>query len=134
MDPGRARTAPGAAYPGAGSGGLAAGEDAEVAGYGVVRELAPDWACEVLSPGTARKDRVKKMPIYAGNGVGHLWLLDPDQRTLEKSTRMPAATGCCSGFSKTRTKWLSSLSTPSRSISAGCGRIETSVTLNKAVE
>lgn len=46
-------------------------------------ELAPDWACEVLSPGTARKDRVKKMPIYAGTGVGHLWLLDPDQRTLE---------------------------------------------------
>jgi hypothetical protein len=23
-------------------------------------ELAPDWACEVLSPGTARKDRVKE--------------------------------------------------------------------------
>ena len=46
-------------------------------------ELAPDWACEVLSPGTARKDRVKKMPIYAGSDVRHLWLLDPDQRTLE---------------------------------------------------
>ena len=47
-------------------------------------ELAPDWACEVLSPGTARKDRVKKMPIYAaGSGVRHLWLLDPDQRILE---------------------------------------------------
>jgi Uma2 family endonuclease len=46
-------------------------------------EPAPDWACEVLSPDTARKDRVKKMRIYAGSGVGHLWLLDPDQRTLE---------------------------------------------------
>lgn len=46
-------------------------------------ELAPDWACEVLSPGTARKDRAKKMPIYAKEGVGHLWLIDPEARTLE---------------------------------------------------
>jgi Uma2 family endonuclease len=28
-------------------------------------ELAPDWVCEVLSPGTARLDRVEKLPIYA---------------------------------------------------------------------
>jgi Uma2 family endonuclease len=35
-------------------------------------ELAPDWVCEVLSPGTARKDRVLKMPLYARYGVQHL--------------------------------------------------------------
>ena len=46
-------------------------------------ELAPDWVCEVLSPGTARTDRVVKMPIYAAQGVARLWLVDPDQRTLE---------------------------------------------------
>lgn len=45
--------------------------------------LTPDWVCEVLSPGTARTDRVVKMPIYARYGVVWLWLLDPDQRTLE---------------------------------------------------
>ncbi len=45
--------------------------------------LSPDWVCEVLSPGTARIDRVVKMPIYAEQGVGWLWLVDPDQRTLE---------------------------------------------------
>ncbi|HWP00001.1 MAG TPA: Uma2 family endonuclease [Methylococcus sp.] len=45
--------------------------------------LAPDWVCEVLSPGTARVDRVVKMPIYARHGVAWLWLLDPDRRTLE---------------------------------------------------
>ena len=45
--------------------------------------LAPDWVCEVLSPGTARTDRVVKMPIYAAQGVAWLWLVDPDQRTLE---------------------------------------------------
>lgn len=45
--------------------------------------LAPDWICEVLSPGTARTDRVVKMPIYAGQGVQWLWLVEPDLRTLE---------------------------------------------------
>ncbi len=46
-------------------------------------ELAPDWVCEVLSPGTARLDRVAKMPIYAEQEVSWLWLIDPDLRTLE---------------------------------------------------
>jgi Uma2 family endonuclease len=46
-------------------------------------DLAPDWACEVLSPSTAGVDRVRKMPIYARERVGHLWLIDPEVRTLE---------------------------------------------------
>ena len=46
-------------------------------------DLAPDWVCEILSPSTARDDRVVKMPIYAREGVGHIWLIDPDQKTLE---------------------------------------------------
>lgn len=46
-------------------------------------ELAPDWVCEILSPGTARSDRVNKLPIYARQGVGHAWLVDPELRTLE---------------------------------------------------
>jgi len=46
-------------------------------------ELAPDWACEILSPSTARSDRIIKMPIYAREGVKHLWLVDPDLKTLE---------------------------------------------------
>ena len=46
-------------------------------------ELAPDWVCEVVSPSTARVDRVRKVPIYARQGVGHLWLVDPLQQTLE---------------------------------------------------
>jgi Uma2 family endonuclease len=45
--------------------------------------LAPDWACEVLSPSTAASDRVKKLPIYAREEVSHVWLVDPLQRTLE---------------------------------------------------
>jgi len=45
--------------------------------------LAPDWVCEVLSPGTARLDRQKKLVIYAREGITHVWLLDPLQRILE---------------------------------------------------
>lgn len=45
--------------------------------------LAPDWVCEVLSPSTASFDRVKKMRVFAAEGVGHAWLVDPDARTLE---------------------------------------------------
>jgi len=46
-------------------------------------ELAPDWVAEVLSPATACKDRVLKMPLYAEFGIKYCWLIDPDLRTLE---------------------------------------------------
>jgi Uma2 family endonuclease len=45
--------------------------------------VRPDWACEVLSPATRRIDRTRKVPLYAREGVHHLWLVDPDARTLE---------------------------------------------------
>jgi Uma2 family endonuclease len=45
--------------------------------------LAPDWAAEVLSASTARLDRVGKLPVYAREGVGHVWLIDPLAQTLE---------------------------------------------------
>lgn len=45
--------------------------------------LAPDWACEVLSPSTAKIDRTQKLPIYARERVAHVWLVDPLLRTLE---------------------------------------------------
>jgi len=46
-------------------------------------ELTPDWICEILSPATARNDRVEKPPIYAAFCVSHAWLIDPELRTLE---------------------------------------------------
>ena len=45
--------------------------------------LAPDWLCEVLSPSTEERDRAAKLPVYARAGVRHVWLVDPDVRTLE---------------------------------------------------
>ena len=46
-------------------------------------EVVPDWICEVLSPRTAFRDRTDKMTIYADHRVGHVWLIDPVNRTLE---------------------------------------------------
>lgn len=46
-------------------------------------ELAPDWACETLSPSTMKLDRGEKLPVYARSRVGHVWLVDPIQQSLE---------------------------------------------------
>jgi Uma2 family endonuclease len=46
-------------------------------------DIAPDWVCEIISPSTVRLDRGPKRRIYADAGVGHLWLLEPSEGTLE---------------------------------------------------
>jgi Uma2 family endonuclease len=46
-------------------------------------ELPPDWACEVVSPGSERIDRERKLPIYARERVSHVWLVDPLERMIE---------------------------------------------------
>jgi Uma2 family endonuclease len=43
---------------------------------------APDWVVEVLSPGTARHDRLRKVPAYERAGVREVWLVQPIDRTL----------------------------------------------------
>jgi Uma2 family endonuclease len=45
--------------------------------------VAPDWICEVLSPHTARYDRIGKMRIYIRHRVPYVWLVDPILLTLE---------------------------------------------------
>ena len=45
--------------------------------------IAPDWVCEVLSPSTRQLDLNEKRALYAREGVGNLWFVDPDARTLE---------------------------------------------------
>jgi Uma2 family endonuclease len=45
--------------------------------------LAPDWACEVLSPSTARLDRGPKLACYARERVAHYWIVDPIAKLLE---------------------------------------------------
>ena len=45
--------------------------------------LAPDWVSEIISPSTETIDRVKKLGIYAREGVRHVWFINPISQTLE---------------------------------------------------
>ncbi|MCU0683571.1 MAG: Uma2 family endonuclease [Polyangiaceae bacterium] len=45
--------------------------------------LPPDWVCEVLSDRTEALDRGRKMRIFRREGVGHVWLVSPELRTVE---------------------------------------------------
>jgi Uma2 family endonuclease len=51
----------------------------------------PDWVSEVLSPTTRSYDLTDKRDSYAGHGVAHLWLIDPQARTLEAFHRVGGA-------------------------------------------
>jgi Uma2 family endonuclease len=46
-------------------------------------DVVPDWICEVTSPSNAAYDRVVKRKLYADRGVGHYWIIDPLERTLD---------------------------------------------------
>jgi Uma2 family endonuclease len=49
--------------------------------------IAPDWSCEILSPGSRHIDRQTKARIYLREGVGFYWLVDPDTREIEAFER-----------------------------------------------
>ena len=44
---------------------------------------APDLVVEVLSPGTARRDRTTKRRWYREHGVREYWLVDPHRASVE---------------------------------------------------
>jgi Uma2 family endonuclease len=46
-------------------------------------EGGPTLVIEILSPSTRAIDRVTKRRLYARYGVPHLWLVDPEARTVE---------------------------------------------------
>jgi len=46
-------------------------------------EGAPDLVVEVLSPGTARRDRGEKLALYAGSSAREYWVVDPLERQIE---------------------------------------------------
>jgi Uma2 family endonuclease len=59
------------------------GVDAEDAEEPAAISAPPDWVCEILSERTEGIDRGKKRRIYRREHVGHLWYVDPRDRTLE---------------------------------------------------
>lgn len=46
-------------------------------------DLAPDWVCEVASPGTRRHDRMIKSGLYLEHGVQWMWLVTPTEELVE---------------------------------------------------
>lgn len=47
----------------------------------------PDLVCEILSPGTAKRDRQTKFALYEKYGTREYWLLDPANQWVEVYTR-----------------------------------------------
>lgn len=45
--------------------------------------VVPDWACEILSPSTARDDVRIKLPHYLRAGVPFVWIVDPIAHLIE---------------------------------------------------
>ncbi len=45
---------------------------------------APDLCVEILSPGTERLDRVRKLESYARFDVTHYWIVDLHARAIEE--------------------------------------------------
>ena len=45
-------------------------------------QACPDWICEVVSPGNATDDTIKKLRLYHRAGIGHYFLADPRDSTL----------------------------------------------------
>lgn len=45
---------------------------------------APDLVAEVLSPSTAKNDRMHKKTVYGACGVREYWIVDPKNRTIEQ--------------------------------------------------
>jgi len=43
---------------------------------------APDMVIEILSPSTARHDRIRKLNEYRRAGVREYWIVDPDTKTV----------------------------------------------------
>jgi Uma2 family endonuclease len=46
-------------------------------------DVVPDWVCEVVSESSRKTDRKLKPPIYLKSGVKHMWIVEPEARTIE---------------------------------------------------
>lgn len=64
-------------------------------GWSNIRDLV--LAVEVLSPGSIRDDRGRKLRYYRRTPVDEYWIVDPDARTIERWTKRAVAAEIVSG-------------------------------------
>ena len=62
--------------------GMVVCDPAKIRGDGV--HGAPDLVVEILSPSTARRDRIYKKNAYARCGVREYWIVNPADRSVEQ--------------------------------------------------
>lgn len=43
---------------------------------------APDWIIEIISPGNSSHDYIRKLNLYADNGVREYWIVNPVNKTI----------------------------------------------------
>ncbi len=43
---------------------------------------APDWIIEIVSPGNASHDYIRKLNLYADAGVREYWIVDPEEERV----------------------------------------------------
>lgn len=53
----------------------------------------PNLVVEILSPGTAARDRTEKKELYEQNGVDEYWIVDSDHRAVTVFVREPRGYG-----------------------------------------
>lgn len=63
---------------------VAAGRTGIITGKNV--QGPPDLAVEVISPYSARKDRILRIRLYARSGIREYWIVDPERRTVGRFT------------------------------------------------
>ena len=63
---------------------VASPEDVRAGRKDAARELV--LAVEIVAPGSARHDRVRKRPVYQEERVDELWLIDPESELVERWT------------------------------------------------
>ena len=52
-------------------------------GYGPAADRTPDLVVEILSPGTAKRDRAHKKDVYEQCGVPEYWIVEPTSKSIE---------------------------------------------------
>jgi Uma2 family endonuclease len=84
-------------------------------------KIVPTIVVEIISPATARRDRIEKKKLYESNGVDEYWLLDPNRREVivfQLRGRKYRPGRCYRANQILRSPRLSGLSIPIRSLFA----------------